>query len=215
MNTTQNRAAALVDGHHLGNLCHNGVPAACFVFVAGNDPIAMHTIALPYDGHSTVFDCLDVAGQHGLSLSSAVASDKHEPTLFLVGIQNSDQLFQLVILHRGTDFHTDGVCNSPEVLNVRAVKLSGAVTNPDQVRAEIVELGADRSGQRLLKIKLHRLMGCEELRGLRRNWLEANRTGIFDVAVVVLGSLELTHLNGLQRLVVTTSSVAPEVIQRG
>mmetsp|Transcript_80808 Transcript_80808/g.212124 ORF Transcript_80808/g.212124 Transcript_80808/m.212124 type:complete len:328 (-) Transcript_80808:92-1075(-) len=124
----------------------------------------MHRVALPDDRHPGLLDRLDVAGEQRPDLAGAVPGDQHELALLLVRVELEDDLLELVVPHRGADLDADGVGDAPEVLHMGSVELARAITDPDQVGAQVVVVVAGLASERLLKVQLHGLVGGEELR---------------------------------------------------
>mmetsp|Transcript_81294 Transcript_81294/g.263674 ORF Transcript_81294/g.263674 Transcript_81294/m.263674 type:complete len:386 (+) Transcript_81294:374-1531(+) len=203
-------------GNALHDLLHDILQAPRLELVArGHDAVAVHAVALPSHRNAALLNSLDVSSQHLLHLASAIARNDHDPTLNLVGIQDLQQLLQLVVLHRRTDLHSDGVCDASEVLQMRPTNLPRAIANPDQVGTQVVVLVSDLSRQRLLQVELHGLVRSEELRGFLRRLFGPDGTHILREVLELWRRPQCVDVDvgGVRRI--GTRSVGPQIIHGG
>ena len=77
------------------------------------------------------------------------------------GLSRSHSATASVGLGRRAELHAERVLHAGEELDVRAVELAGAVTDPEQVRRAVVPVAGEAvlAGERLLVAEQQRLVG--------------------------------------------------------
>mmetsp|Transcript_10085 Transcript_10085/g.26895 ORF Transcript_10085/g.26895 Transcript_10085/m.26895 type:complete len:338 (-) Transcript_10085:140-1153(-) len=160
VHAAQHRAVRLVDRDRLGELRHDVAVVARLELVRRRgDRVAVDAVRLPHDVDPRLLHRLDVRRQHRLHLVLAVARDEHELALDVVGVEDLDQLLELVRLHRRAHLAPNRVLDAAKVLDMPAEELPRAVADPYHVRRQIVvTLAGDSARERLLEVELHRLM---------------------------------------------------------
>lgn len=121
--------------------------------------VAVTRIAHPDHGNAGLFHGTNMLGQELGYLLAAVTSnqcqlscntigalDYHKRKLaartgFSIGIEHFNEFNELVDGDRGSHFETDRVCNAAEVFNVRAIDLTGTISDPQEMSAKIREAG--------------------------------------------------------------------------
>mmetsp|Transcript_128601 Transcript_128601/g.333428 ORF Transcript_128601/g.333428 Transcript_128601/m.333428 type:complete len:309 (-) Transcript_128601:84-1010(-) len=136
-----------------------------------------------------------MTGQQLLHLAGAVAGDDHDPALFLVGVQNLQELLKFVVLHGGSNLDADRVGDAAEVFQVGPVDLASAIPDPDEVGAQVVVLVAHFARERLLQVELHGLVRSEELLRLLALGLCPDRPRVLRDFCKVLGGLQPVDLD--------------------
>lgn len=119
--------------------------------------LSVHGIAYPDDGVSGLLNCRDVSREELFDLRRAVTSDERHTSALLVRVHNyekRDQFYptrrtgtqltvqqpdQLFILHARANLDTDGVPDTPEVLDVCSSQLPRTISNPQEMRRGVVE----------------------------------------------------------------------------
>src|SRR5262245_25180066 len=137
------------EGLHLGK---DAVERPRLVAGVGSDGVAVHGIARPYHRAALALDGAHHARQMLADLFAAEARDQRQPARLVVGIENVDQLEQLVRLQRRATFQADRVLDAAEIFDMGVIELAGAVADPDHVargRVPVAGRGVD-AGEGLL-----------------------------------------------------------------
>ena len=100
--------------------------------------LPVHWIALPNHNMSTVLYSLNMSAEHRLNLLCTVAGDQRDLADFLVWVDNVQQLYKLLVLHRRPNLDTDRVLNATEVLDMASVNLACSVSDPNEVSRSVV-----------------------------------------------------------------------------
>ena len=138
MNTTGNRAFVFVDLEELLDFSENVFKITGFETAGALLDIAMHRVTAPDDIFAFTLHFLEQCREILFDLVSTHTHDKIESTLFILWIERIDQLDQFILLHTWADFAPDRVFDSAEIFDMRTVKLSRPVANPEHMRRTVI-----------------------------------------------------------------------------
>ena len=141
MDTTRMRAEAVVDLEEALNLVDDAIEVARLVPGGGFVGVAVHRIALPDDLVAGGLDLLDDRRQQVADLAVAHARDQSQSTRLVGGVETLDIFHRHFRRGARTDLEADRVGDQLGEGDVRAVELTGAVTDPEEVGRQVVELG--------------------------------------------------------------------------
>src|SRR5690606_6663424 len=128
----------LVHGEELPYLGEDLCKVAGLVTAAGLDGVAVHGVGAPQHLAALALDLAQQAREVRLDLVGAHAHDQVEAARVVVRVERVDQANQLVRIHARADLDPDGVLDAAHELDVRAIQLTGAVTDPQHVRRAVV-----------------------------------------------------------------------------
>ena len=126
----------------------------------------MHGIARPHHDLSFALNRADQGRQLIANLVRAEPHDQREPARLVFRIENVNQPQQLVDFARGATFETERIHDAPAKLDVRMIRLAGAVADPKHVGRSTTEgagMGGILARHRLLVAEQQRLMAGVEL----------------------------------------------------
>ncbi len=98
----------------------------------------MHGVADPQDGLPRLPYGLDHPGQLRFDVLGPEPVNQREPTGHVLRIERRDEPLQPGGIHPRADLHADGIGDTPEILDVRAVKLGGTHADPRHMRGKVV-----------------------------------------------------------------------------
>ena len=101
--------------------------------------VAVHRIALPDHLVSGGLHLLDDRGQHVADLVVAHPGHQGEPAGDVGGVETLDVFDRKLRRHRRADLDPDRVGDHLGERDVRAVELAGALTDPQEVRRQVVQ----------------------------------------------------------------------------
>lgn len=101
---------------------------------------------------SRCLDRLDMQGQKLLDLVRTVPANQSHFTRDIVRIYNIEQIDEVFGLHRWANLDPNGVLNPSEIFYVGAIELAGSVTDPEEMRREIVKFLTTSCGLALMTI---------------------------------------------------------------
>ena len=147
------------------DLVDDVVEAAGLVARGRLEGVAVHRVADPRDVDALGGDLLHEGGQPVADLAGAEAGDEGEPARRVVGVEPRGVGERVVGRRRRAELDADRVLDLRQQLDVGAVELAGALTDPDEVRGHVVGLVGARvdAGQRLLVLQQQRLVAGVEV----------------------------------------------------
>ena len=139
--------------------------APCLESAAGRFGVAVHRVADPQHRLARLANRLDGPRQGGLHVARAEAVDQGEAPRLILGVERGDQPLQPGGIHRRADLDGDGIGDTAKVLDVRAVELRGAHSDPRQVRGKVVPavLSRDEASLRLFIEQMQPLVARVEV----------------------------------------------------
>ena len=140
MDAAEVASLLLVDGEGLAQLSEDVSELSGFDASRCGARVAMHWIALPHNAACVLapLDDADMRGQKVAHFRGTVASYERDLTDLPRRIERAQQGQDVRGGGCWADFHTDGILDAPEVLNVRAVDLPCAIPNPEEVRRGVI-----------------------------------------------------------------------------
>ena len=133
MHSAGMRALCRMDGEERLHFRQHPVERTGLVARGRGDGVAVHGIAGPDHDAPFPLHGADQRREMVADLVGAEAVDQRQPSGLIVGIEDVDQLQQLVRLQRGAAFQADRVLDAAEIFDMAVVELAGAVADPDHV----------------------------------------------------------------------------------
>src|SRR6516162_9336033 len=154
-----------VDRKEAPHLRQDAVERPGLVASGRGDGIAVHRIARPHHDPSLAFHRAKQSRQLFGDLVGAEPGNQRQPSRLVVGIEQVDQLDQLVRLHRRAAFQADRILDAAKIFDVSVVELPRAVADPDEMarrRIPVAGRGID-AGESLLIAEQQRFMAGVEI----------------------------------------------------
>ena len=167
MNTAAISALGAVDSEESARLGKDAFEGTGLVSgVACLDDVTVHRIARPDDRMSFAFDGADECRQPGLDLVMAIARDERHAPRNAARVERVEQTEEDVGREARPDFDADRVANSTKELDMRRPFETGAITDPEEMRARVIPVAGQAvlPCQRLLVRKKESFVAGIELR---------------------------------------------------
>ncbi|MNO59409.1 hypothetical protein D3C76_499970 [compost metagenome] len=128
------------------------------------DGVGVHRVGTPQYLAAFALHGADQPRQAFADLVRAHAHDQVEAAGIVVRVEDVDQADQVVIGHARADLHPDRVADAAQHFHVGAVRLAGAVADPEHVRRAVVPVAGEAvaADEGFLVVQQQRLVGGEE-----------------------------------------------------
>lgn len=125
------------------------VEVSCFDSGSGCCAVGVHGVGHPEDMTAFAFDAVEQRREAACDFGCAHADDEDEFAWFVGGVEGVDEGDEFVWVHGWTDFDSDRVVDSFEELDVWAVEVAVAFTDPGEVGGEVEMAFTARHGSGL------------------------------------------------------------------
>ena len=126
-------AEAPMDLEEAPDLVDDVVEVACLVAGGRLEGVAVHRVADPHHARALGGDPLDEGRQGIADLPGAHPGDEGQPPRGALRVELVDDLDDILRVGLGAELDPDGVVDAGDELQVSAVELAGALTDPDHV----------------------------------------------------------------------------------
>ena len=178
MHATQDAARRIMKVKGRVKFCNYVFKSARLEATARGGGVAVHGIARPCDFAPGFLNRLNQRRQLVTNKLRPKACDERDAPGPIGRLKNFQQFHQLSRRHGGADLDADRVLNAATILHMGTIELTGALTNPWQMRAQIVQTLMVSIRLRLFPRQMQRLMAGEEFHRAKR--IIAHHTGGFN-----------------------------------
>ena len=165
MNATWPSVFGAVRQDETSDFTNDVIKVASLATVCRRKCICMHRVTCPNNRVTSIANCAQQWSQSRFDLVGAHSSDQCQATRYARRVQYLAQRKHKISRRIGPDFATDGVANTTQKLDMCAVELASALTNPQHVRRTVIPVARERvlAGERLFVSKQQSLVACVEI----------------------------------------------------